>query len=100
MFWSGQFQFPMPLFDLGGCAWPLTFAGLLDQRTFVETIKKRGVAGSRDLAPLALPLQQKKDRFFRLLFERLVVLSDEGFDECFCTLIKPGAPVAPLLHLG
>ena len=96
----GQFQFPVPLIDLGCCPWPLAFAGLLDQWAFVETIKKRRVAGSGDLAPLCLPLQQKKDRLLRLLFERLVVFGDEGVDECFCALIEPGAPVASTFDLG
>src|SRR5437660_945628 len=94
MSWCGQFQFPVPLLDLGRCPWPFAFAGLLSQGARLQAIEKRRVAGSGDLAPLGFPLQQEKDRLLRLLFERLVVLGDEGLDERFCALIEPGAPVA------
>src|SRR5260370_15126701 len=62
MSWSGQFQFPVPLFDLSCCPWPLAFACLLNQWTFLETIAEGRVTGNRNLATLSLPLQQEIHR--------------------------------------
>src|SRR5713101_8017192 len=100
MFWRRQLQFPIPLLFLGCSSWPLAFASLLDARTLVETITERRIAGSRNLATFALPLEQKKDSLLRLLLERFVALSDEDLDQFFCSLIEPTAPIASALDLG
>src|SRR5260370_31952890 len=67
MSWSGQFQFPVPLFDLSCCPWPLAFACLLNQWTFLETIAEGRVTGNRNLATLSLPLHQEIHRLPCLL---------------------------------
>src|SRR5258708_12211475 len=100
MFWRRQLQFPIPLLDLCCGARPLAFAGLFHSWTFVETISERRVTRGRNLATLALPLEQQKDRLFRLLLKCLVVLSDERLDQRLRTFIKSRSPIASAFHLG